>query len=69
MSMVTILLQFIKAGRTGNWNLHLSSTAKMLRNFYAMDRVNNARWLPIYFADMHSLTGTAPRRVFGVHSW
>ena len=60
MSMVTILLQFIKAERTGNWNLHLSSTAKMLPYFYAMDRVNYARWLPIYLADMHSLQEQHP---------
>ncbi len=47
MSMVSFLLQFIKAERTGNWNLHLSSTAKMLPYFYAMGRVNYARWLPV----------------------
>jgi hypothetical protein len=55
ISMVSILLQFIKAERTGNWNLHLSSTAEMLPYFYAMDRVNYAKWLPVYLADMQSL--------------
>ena len=29
-SMVTTLLQFLKAERTANWKLHLSSTAAML---------------------------------------
>jgi len=49
------MLQFIKAERTGNWDLHLSSTAALAPYFYAMDRVNYARWLPIYLADMHML--------------
>ena len=50
-----ILLQFIKAECTGNWRLHLSSTATMVPHFFAMDRTNYARWLPIYLADMHKL--------------
>ena len=36
-TMVSILLQFIKAERTGNWKLHLSATAAMLPYFFAMD--------------------------------
>ena len=52
ISMVELLLQFIKAERTGNWSLHLSSTAAMIPNFFAMDRPNYARWLPVYISDM-----------------
>ena len=55
IDMVMILLQFIKAERTGNWSLHLSSTAAMIPHFFAMDRTNYARWMPIYLADMHKL--------------
>lgn len=55
IDMVMILLQFIKAEHTGNWNLHLSSTAAMIPHFFAMDRTNYARWMPIYLADMHKL--------------
>ena len=51
-SMVTTLLQFLKAERTGNWKLHLFSTAAMLPQFFAMDRQNYARYLPVYLADM-----------------
>ena len=54
-SMVTTLLQFLKAERTGNWKLHLSSTAAMLPQFFAMDRQNYARYLPLY-----AETGTHP---------
>lgn len=60
ISMVLILLQFIKAERTGNWSLHLSSTTGMIPHFFAMDRSNYARWLPIYLADMCMLEETHP---------
>ena len=53
--MVLVLLQFIKAERTGNWKLHLSATAAMVCHFFSMDRVNYARWLPIYLSDMSML--------------
>ena len=61
IAMVMILLQFIKAERTGNWNLHLSSTAAMIPHFFAMDRTNYARWMPIYLADMHMLEERHPK--------
>lgn len=40
IDMVLVLLQFIKAERTGNWKLHLSATASMVPHFFSMDRVN-----------------------------
>ena len=58
--MVTTLLQFLKADRTGNWKLHLSSTAAVLPQFFAMDRQNYARYLPVYLADMQKLELTHP---------
>ena len=61
IAMVMILLQFIKAECTGNWNLHLSSTAAMIPHFFAMDRTNYARWMPIYLADMHKLEERHPQ--------
>ena len=54
-SMVDTTLQSIKADRTGNWNLHLSAVAAMTPHFFAMDRLNYSRWLPIYLIDMHRL--------------
>ena len=58
--MVTSLLQFLKAERTGNWKLHLSSIAAMLPHYFAMDRQNYARFLPVYLADMQRLELTHP---------
>lgn len=43
MSMVYILLQFIKAERTADWGLHLTTVAAMLPHFFTMDRQNYAR--------------------------
>ena len=40
MSMVNILLHFIKAERKSNWQLHLTAVAAMLPHFFAIDRQN-----------------------------
>jgi len=55
MAMVSCLLQFLKAERTGNLKLHLTSIAAMLPHFFSMDRQNYARYLPVYLADMQQL--------------
>ena len=55
INMVLVLLQFIKAERTGNWKLHLTAMAAMVPHFFAMDRINYARWLPVYLSDMNML--------------
>ena len=43
-TMVQLLLQFIKAERTGNWKLHLFTVAAMTPYFFTMDRQNYALW-------------------------
>ena len=53
--MVQLLLQFIRAERIGDWALHLSSTAVMVPHFFAKDRQNYSRQLPIYLGDMNRL--------------
>ena len=47
LAMVNILVQFIKAERTADWSLHLTTVAAMLPYFFAMDRQNYARRLQI----------------------
>ena len=59
-AMVTSLLQFLKAEITGTWKLHLSSIAAMLHHYFAMDRQNYARFLPVYLTDMQQLELTHP---------
>ena len=59
--MMNSLVQFSKAERTADWSLHLTTLAAMLPYFFAMDRQNYVRWLPIYLADMKSLAAAHPR--------
>ncbi|CAH1277494.1 Hypp9663, partial [Branchiostoma lanceolatum] len=61
VSMVLLLLQFIKAERSGDWPLHLSATARMVPCYNSMDRTNYARWLPVYLADMRQLQEKHPQ--------
>eukprot|EP00794_Sanderia_malayensis_P004496 gene4496-5094_t len=58
--MVKLLLQFVKAERTGNWELHLLCVSTMGPHFFPMDRPNYARWLPVYISDMRSIVTKHP---------
>ena len=60
MDMVEILLDFIRANREGNWQLHLDAFAAMLPWMTVYDHTNYARWGPVYLADMTPLPTTAP---------
>jgi hypothetical protein len=55
IEMVEILLDFIRAHRDGNWELHLDSFAAMLPWMTLYDHTNYARWGLVYLADMKSL--------------
>ena len=58
--MVLLLLKFIRAEREDDWELHLKATTEMIPPFFAMDRLNYSRWLPVYIMDMRHLHETAP---------
>lgn len=58
--MVSLLLQFLRAERTGNWKLHLSAFADMLPWFAVYDHTNYTRWGAVYLADMKQLEKTHP---------
>ena len=58
--MDMMLLQFVKAERTGNWCLHLAAASSMTPYFFAHDRYNYSRWLPVYLADMEQLQQKHP---------
>ena len=60
IEMVQLLLQFIRAERDGCWELHLATVSRMAPCFYAMDRTNYSRWLPVYLLDMHQLPQKFP---------
>ena len=60
LTMVHILLNYVRAERDGIWDLHLSPVAQMLPYFFAFDRINYSRWISVHLADMRLLPQTAP---------
>ena len=56
--MVELLLTFLRATRTSDWELHLASVRFMLPWFFAYDRTNYARYLPVYWLEMVNLPQT-----------
>jgi len=55
MTMVSVLLLFIRTQRDGLWDLHLYSFNRMLLYFLWYDHVNYARWVSVYLAEMSTL--------------
>ena len=53
MCMVLEIMMFTRAVRTANWNLHLQSLEIFTRYFFAHDRINYARMIPLYLAKNH----------------
>jgi hypothetical protein len=49
---VSILLQNIRAERTGDWAMHLHTVYSMLPYFFTCNRTNYARWTPVYLLSM-----------------
>lgn len=60
MTMVMEMLSFIKAVRTGNWDLHLTSLKLFVKYWFAHDMLNYARMIPVYLAEMEVLKNTEP---------
>lgn len=60
MRMVMEMLAFIRAVRTGNWKLHLITLELFTKYFFAHDKINYARMMPLYLAEMNSLEESDP---------
>jgi hypothetical protein len=60
MQMVMDMLQFIRSVRTGDWNLHLLSTKVFVKYYFAHSKLNYARMIPVYLADMERLRQSDP---------
>ncbi|KAK3747362.1 hypothetical protein QZH41_005268 [Actinostola sp. cb2023] len=60
MRMVMDMLQFIRAVRTGDWELHLKTLQAFTKYLFAHDRLNYARMMPLYLAEIQSLETTYP---------
>ena len=60
LDMVMIMLLFIRAFHTGDWLLHLSSLEMFIKYFFALDKLNYARMIPLYIAEMRELENSEP---------
>ena len=60
IDLVQLLLNFTRATRTGNWNLHLATLKAFLPWFFAYDRLNYARYASVYYCEMVRLERTHP---------
>ena len=60
IDMVQLMMLYIRATRTGDWNLHLSTVRLMIPWFFVTDRVNYSRYLPCYWIEMICLEHTNP---------
>ena len=60
IEMVQLLLLYIRATRTTDWSLHLSSLRSMIPWFFATDCVNYSRYASSYWIEMICLEQTNP---------
>ena len=60
VEMVDILRGLLLADREGDWPLHLSCIPSMIHWCFALDKINYARYLPVYYAQMSRLQETSP---------
>ena len=47
-----VLLNLLRASREGNWLLHLHAISLMIPWCFSYDKVNYARYMPVYYAQM-----------------
>ena len=60
MRIVMEMLAFIRAVRTGDWSLHLITLDMFTKYFFAHERINYARMIPVYLSEMSSLNEADP---------
>ena len=60
MRMVSLMRQFIKAERTGNWDLHLNTLIEMLPYYAAAGHNNYMKSTYIYLQNMFDLNNSHP---------
>ena len=53
--IMPILRNLTRSHREGNWQLHLSAVRRALELFFAFDRTNYSRWIPLYYEDCVAL--------------
>ena len=60
VDMVNTLLCMIRASREGNWQLHMACIHECIQWCFAYDKINYARYLSAYYAEMTQLPERHP---------
>jgi len=68
ISQVIIMLKFIRAERTGNWQDHLDCVRDMIPHFHAAGHLPYAKSARLYLQQMASLKHTMPAEEFTLFS-
>ena len=58
MHTIEVMCLYIRAVRTSNWALYLSALEEFVRYFFALDKLNYARMILLYLAEMSQVEGT-----------
>lgn len=61
LDMELIMLMFVRAHRTGNYDLYVNAIKLFIPWFFSMDQHNYARWIPIYIRDLTQLPSKHPQ--------
>ena len=51
---------YVRAIREGDFKLYVDPLTKIVPSFYALDRTNYARWIPVHLRDMITLKDVHP---------
>ena len=60
IDLTCLLLDFLRASRESNWDLHLTSFRELIPWCFAYSKTNYARYLPRYLIEMINLVHTHP---------
>ena len=60
VDMIDILLGLLRVDREGDWPIHLSCIPSMIPWCFALDKINYAKYIPVYYAQMSCLQETSP---------
>ena len=60
MKLELLIMVFVRSVRVSNFELYCAAIHELLPWFFALDRTNYARWLPVHLKDMLSLTKSSP---------
>ena len=68
IQQVLLMLDFIKAERTGNWHLHLHCVQKMIPYFHAAGHLPYAKSARLYLQQMNSIADVMPYEEYTLFS-